>query len=190
MLAEPIAVTLLVTTTLEQLGIVYLIGGSLASALHGVVRTTLDTDLVAEIRPKHVAPLLKELQIAFYLDAEAIEDAIRRHSSFNLIHLETMFKVDIFVSKQRPFDEVQFARRIRQIVAANPEQSIYVASAEDTILTKLEWYRQGGEVSERQWRDVLGIFKVQADNLDVEYLHRWANELGVTDLLEKALLTP
>jgi hypothetical protein len=189
-LAEPIAVTLRVTTILEQLGVAYLIGGSLASALHGVVRTTLDTDLVAEIRPEHVSPLLKELQSAFYLDAEAIEDAIRRRSSFNLIHLETMFKVDIFVSKQRPFDKAQFTRRVRQTVATDPEQSVYIASAEDTVLTKLEWYRQGGEVSERQWRDVLGIFKVQADNLDMEYLRRWANELDVTDLLEKALLTP
>jgi hypothetical protein len=187
---EPVLVTLLVTNALEILGVPYLIGGSLASTLHGVVRTTLDTDLVAELRPEHVTPLVKMLQGAFYVDAETAHEAIRRHSSFNLIHLETMFKVDIFVSKERPFDQAQFARRAAHIVATEPEQSAYIASAEDTILTKLEWYRLGGEVSERQWRDVLGVLKVQAGRLDLSYLRHWAAELGVADLLEKALTTP
>jgi len=189
MLAEPVAVTLLVTHTLETLGVPYLIGGSLASALHGVVRTTLDTDLVAELRSEHVAPLIQALGTTFYIDVEAAHDAIRRRSSFNLIHLETMFKVDIFVSKQRPFEQAQFTRRTAQIVATAPEQTAYIASAEDTILTKLEWYRLGGEMSERQWRDVLGIIQVQADRLDLDYLSHWAVELGVADLLEKVLTT-
>ena len=189
MLAEPVAVTLLVTHALETLGVSYLIGGSLASALHGVVRTTLDTDLVAELRSEHVAPLIQALSRTFYIDAEAAHDAIQRRSSFNLIHLETMFKVDIFVSKQRPFDQAQFTRRTAQIVAPAPEQTAYIASAEDTILTKLEWYRLGGEMSERQWRDVLGIIQVQVNRLDLGYLRHWAVELGVADLLEKALTT-
>ncbi len=68
-----------------------------------------------------------------------------------------------------------------------PQVEVSVASAEDTLLAKLEWYRMGGEVSERQWRDVLGALKVQAGALDLEYLHRWASELGVDDLLERAL---
>ncbi|MBE7469220.1 MAG: hypothetical protein DPW09_25790 [Anaerolineae bacterium] len=187
---EPVLVTLLVTNALETLGVPYLIGGSLASTLHGVVRTTLDTDLVAELRPEHITPLVQMLQNTFYIDAETAVEAVHRHSSFNLIHLETMFKVDIFVSKQRPFDQAQFARRETQVVTAEPEQTAYIASAEDTVLTKLEWYRLGGEVSERQWRDVLGVLKVQADRLDLDYLRRWAVELGVADLLEKALATP
>jgi hypothetical protein len=190
MIAEPIAVTLLVVSVLEKLNIPYLIGGSLASTLHGVVRTTLDTDLVAELRSEHVTPLVQMLQNTFYVDVGAVNEAVHRRSSFNLIHLETMFKVDIFVSKQRPFDEIQFARRASQIVATDPEQTAYIASAEDTILTKLEWYRLGGEVSERQWRDVLGVFKVQADRLDLNYMRQWAIELGIADLLEKALTTP
>lgn len=187
MISEPIVVTLLVIEALEKLGVPYLIGGSLASTIHGVVRATLDTDLVADLRPEHAAPLAQALGAAFYVDVETIHDAIRRRSSFNVIHLELMFKVDIFVSRKRPFDRAQFERRTAQVVTTEPERTAYVASAEDTVLTKLEWYRMGGEVSERQWRDVLGVLKVQAGRLDLAYLRRWAAELRVADLLEKAL---
>lgn len=187
MLPEPVAVTLLVIEALEALDVPYLIGGSLASAVHGVARTTVDVDLVADLRPEHAERLAQALSDAFYVDTEAIQDAIRRRSSFNVIHLETMFKVDVFVCKQRPFDQAQFERRTTQVIATDPERTAYVASAEDTVLTKLEWYRMGGEVSERQWRDVLGVLKVQGERLDLAYLRRWAGALGIADLLEQAL---
>jgi len=143
MLPEPVAVTLLVIQALDALDAPYLIGGSLASAVHGVARATVDTDLVADLRPEHARPLAQALEDAFYVDVESIQDAIRRHSSFNVIHLEMMFKVDVFVRKQRPFDQAQFDRRVAQVIATEPERTAYVASAEDTVLAKLEWFRMG-----------------------------------------------
>ena len=187
MLTEPVAVALSVIEALEALDVPYLIGGSLASAVHGVARATLDTDLVADLRLEHAEPLAQALRDAFYVDVEAIRDAIRRRSSFNVIHLETMFKVDVFARKWRPFDQAQFERRTAQVIATDPERTAYVASPEDTVLTKLEWYRIGGEVSDRQWQDVLGVLKVQGERLDLVYLRRWAAALEVADLLEQAL---
>lgn len=184
---ETTRITLLVTYVLEQLGIAYLVGGSLASSLHGVMRATLTVDIVADIQLKHIPALVAALAQEFYADAEMMQDAIERRSSFNLIHYATAFKVDIFIRKVRPFDQMQFERRVRSVIVADPEQSIYMASPEDIILAKLEWYRLGGEVSDRQWRDILGVMKVRAGELDLDYLQHWAKELQVADLFDRAL---
>lgn len=184
---EPVQVTMLVIHALEALHIPYVIGGSLASAVHGVMRATMDTDIVADLGEEHAQPLADALSGVFYADVEMIRDAIEHRGSFNLIHLETMFKVDVFIPKQREFDRLQIQRRTPQIISTDPQEQAFVASAEDTILAKLEWYRMGGEVSDRQWQDILGILKVQADNLDLEYLRKWSGTLGVSDLLETAL---
>jgi hypothetical protein len=187
MLAEPLAVTLLVADTLEALGVPYAVGGSLASAVHGVMRATMDADLVADLPIEQVEPLAEALGDAFYADVDMMRSAVLRHTSFNLIHLETMFKVDVFVAKPRAFDRSQLARRQLQVLSEEPERHAYVSSAEDVVLAKLEWYRLGGETSERQWRDVLGVLKVQSGRLDREYMQRMATELGVADLLQGAL---
>ena len=135
---------------------VYVIGGSLASTIHGVVRTTLDTDIVTDLSLQQAQPFVDLLAGAFYLDIDTIRRAIRQCSSFNVIHLATMFKVDIFVSKGRPFDRQQLERRQQWIADPDSGRTIYVITPEDTILAKLAWYRLGGEISDRQWRDISG----------------------------------
>jgi len=184
---EPIEVTLVVTGVFEKLGVPYLIGGSLASTLYGMVRTTQDSDIVAEMRPEHIQPFVSALEDDFYVDQEMIAESIQRNSSFNIIHHDTMFKVDVFIPRPRPFLKSQLARARRQTFSLGKEVSAMFASPEDTILSKLEWYRMGGEASDRQWRDILGVLKTKAGDIDLEYLHHWARELKVGDLLERAL---
>jgi len=188
MLPEPIAVTLLVTQVLEKLCIPYLIGGSFASTIYGMIRTTQDVDIVAEMQLNHIQPFITALQDDFYLDEELITTSIQEKSSFNILHCLTMFKVDIFIPQASPFQQSELSRAEKQIILKDPEVSAYFASSEDTILAKLEWFRKGGDVSERQWRDVIGILKVRAAALDLDYLRKWAHELDISDLLEKALL--
>ncbi|PIV26974.1 MAG: hypothetical protein COS37_03635 [Anaerolineae bacterium CG03_land_8_20_14_0_80_58_20] len=187
MQGEATRIILLVTQALEQIGISYAVGGSLASSIHGVMRSTLDADIVADMKLEHIKPLVAALSKEFYADDEMIKDAIEHHSSFNLIHYETAFKVDIFTRKLRAFDQMQLERRRTSVIATDPEYSVYVVSPEDIILSKLEWYRMGGEVSDRQWRDILGVLKTRAGELEMDYLRKWANELKVADLLEHAL---
>lgn len=122
MLAESISVALLVADALDALGVLYAIGGSLASAVHGVIRATMDADLVADLCQEHVEPLGQALSDAFYADTAMMYDAIRHHSSFNVIHLETMFKVDVFVAKPRAFDRSELARRQLYLLSEEPER--------------------------------------------------------------------
>jgi len=176
-----------VVEALGQLGVPYHIGGSVASSIYGILRATIDVDLVADLRLEQVRPLVKQLEAAYYIDEDMILDAIRHRSSFAVIHLDTMLKVDVFIPKSRLFDQEEL-RRVQQKVLAEGTRPFNVASPEGTILNKLEWYRMGGEVSDRQWNDILGVLKVQGTHLDMAYLQRWAASLNVTDLLERALV--
>jgi hypothetical protein len=184
---EATEVTLLVVETLDKLGIPYLIVGSLASSLYGLARSTLDSDLLADIKPGHASRLRRELEDRFYVSEEEIEAALRQRGSFNVIHYESVFKVDLFVPKERAFDLQQFQNRKFEIVVTHPDRSAYIASPEDTILAKLERYRLGDEISDRQWQDILGVLKTQASRLNFQYLRDGARVLNVSDLLEHAL---
>jgi len=176
-----------VVQVLNDLDVPYQIGGSLASSVWGLPRSTQDIDLVADLQPAHVIPFATRLDSIYYVDAEAIHDAINRHGSFNIIHLNTMFKIDIFIRKPTPFEATTFKRARRAQLSDMTDQQAMFTSPEDIVLHKLAWYRMGGGVSERQWLDVLGVLKVQGADLDQTYLHSWAEQLGVGDLLKRAL---
>ena len=172
----------------EQLGIAYHIAGSVATLAHGISRTTMDVDLVADIQQKHIAALVHQLESHYYIEEEAMVDAVANRSSFNLLHLETMFKVDVFVLKTASFDQAAFMRAdLKAFGLEEDARAFFVESPEDVILNKLRWYRMGGERSERQWLDVQGVLKVQAGLLDIVYLRKWAEDLRLLDLLVKAM---
>jgi len=169
----------------EALSVDYLVGGSLASSFHGTPRSTLDVDLVAELKPAHGPLLVAQLGDDYYADLDRITAAIAKRSSFNLIYLRTMFKVDVFVLGDDPLAREVMRRRQRVDLGVGTE--VDVATAEDVVLQKLLWYRLGNEVSDRQWTDLLGVIRVRRDQLDLAYLERWAEHLGLTDLLRRAL---
>ncbi|MFL6195489.1 MAG: hypothetical protein ACJ75H_15035 [Thermoanaerobaculia bacterium] len=183
---EALMVVLEVIRPLDRLGVPYAVGGSLASSFHGIPRTTQDADLVADLRPQHVQPLVAELSQTFYISPERAAHAVSRRSSFNIVHLATGIKVDIFILKGEPLALQEMLRR-KSLPVPGSGVSIQVASAEDTILQKLQWYRLGNQVSERQWQDVLGVLKISGKDLDHDYLKEWAARIGVEDLLREAL---
>jgi hypothetical protein len=178
-----------VAHVLEQLGVRYYVGGSIASSVRGAPRASIDVDVAAELGPEHVLPFVAALGEGYYVSEERVRDAVAARRSFNLIHLDTMLKIDVFVSRQRPFDRAAFDRLTRESLdAAGTSRPHPVPRAEDVILLKLEWFRAGGEVSDRQWGDILGVARAMGPTLDRGHLTRWAGELGVSDLLERALL--
>ena len=144
---------------------------------------------MVDLHPQHVGSLVDALGDLYYLDPDAVREAVRARSSFNLIHLETVLKLDVFVLKPRPFDQGAFGRGITDTLAGpgGISRNFRVESAEDVVLHKLDWYRLGNETSERQWLDVVGVLRVQAGATDTVYLQHWADKLGVRDLLDRAL---
>ena len=170
----------------ETLGIQYHLGGSYASSIHGVPRQTQDVDLVAKLLPEHVEPLVAALGSDFYADAEPAYRALAQRSSWNVLHLASGVKVDIFCLGDSAFDRSEFERaELTRLYGEDPVR-IRVKTAEDIVLRKLEWYRLGGETSDRQWNDVIGCLRAGAR--DIDYLRHWARELELTDLLERALV--
>ncbi len=176
-----------VLKVLDRMEIPYLIGGSVASAIHGISRPTMDADIVADLRPEHIQEFASLLKAEYYVDPETMREAISRKRAFNLIHYATTFKVDVFPLQHDEYSQASFARRrFEESRSFGPEPiECAVASPEDTILRKLEWYRARGEKSERQWNDLRRVVRVQAGRLDREYMRKWAEYLKVSDLLER-----
>ena len=173
-----------VARLLEALGIPYMIAGSVASSFHGRPRTTHVADIVIDPAPDALDLFVRELAAAdFYVDATTARDALRRRRQFNAIDTASAFKLDLIIRKDRPFSLEEFGRRRRADLAEAKQVSL--ATAEDTILSKLEWSKKGGG-SERQLADVRGILDVKGVELDREYIQRWAEDLGVLDLWHQA----
>jgi hypothetical protein len=168
-LPEPIHVALAVAAVLERLNVPYVAVGSLASSVHGEPRSTDDLDFVVDLTPREVALLVAALGDAYYVSPEA-----------------AAVKVDFFVAGTDPFDRERLASREQVSLGEGTGAQLYVDTAEHTVLRKLEWYRRGSQVSERQWRDVIGVLRVQRGRLDAGRLTAWAERLGVSDLLRRA----
>ena len=181
--ADPIAVALRVIDAFDALGITSTIGGSIAASFAGEPRSTLDIDVVAAIDEPQIDRLVAALSAEFYIDAESLRRAIRTKGSTNLIHQATQYKVDVFVAGGTPLDAQQLARRQRVQIG---NRTLFVHPPEDILLQKLRWYRAGGEVSDRQWRDVIAIIRTQGEHLDREYLLANATVIHVEDLLNRA----
>ncbi|HUQ83453.1 MAG TPA: hypothetical protein VM076_20025 [Gemmatimonadaceae bacterium] len=179
---DPIEIAADTGGRLDALGVAWVIGGSIASSVHGEPRSTQDVDMVVALLARHVTPFANAMGRDYYVDADVMRLAVASGASFNAVHFVSAIKVDFFVAGDDPFEAERLQRRQRVDV---PNGVLYVDTAEHTLLRKLEWYRRGGEVSERQWRDVQAIVRIQGDQLDPERLRLWATRLGVTDLLER-----
>lgn len=173
---------------LDRLEIPFLVAGSVASGSYGLPRQTNDIDVVADFSRSDLAAFCELLEKDFYVNRQTVQEAVRLGRPFNAIHLKGAFKFDFFPAAS-DLARSELARRqyIVSTVAGLENLEFPVATPEDTILAKLQWYRQGGELSEHQWRDVLGVLQVQAGRLDLAYLRTWATRLRITDLLDRAL---
>jgi hypothetical protein len=166
----------------------FVVVGSVASGAHGLARLTNDIDIVVDLPSERVAAFFEELGPTFYADVDMAARAAAAGRSFNLIHLASAYKFDLFPVGNDAFGRSELARREFTTGGVGLENIEFpVASPEDTILAKLVWFRKGREVSDRQWSDILGIVKVQADRLDLAYLRKWADSLAVLDLLNRLL---
>jgi len=175
------------TDALESIGIDYVIGGSIASSLYGKVRFTQDVDMTVEPFEGKADEFFRLVRSDFYISWDAMQQALRQRSSFNVVHLESAFKIDVFIRKDTEFERQLLTRRKFVKLSERSKKAFSVVSAEDIILLKLRWYQQGGCSSERQWEDILSVLEVQTDGLDFEYLKKWSAILGVSELLGKAV---
>ncbi|MEL6428992.1 MAG: hypothetical protein AAFU73_14485 [Planctomycetota bacterium] len=183
--AEPGVVAGHAAEAFDAAGVRYLVGGSVASTLHGEPRGTLDVDFAVHLGEEQVDPLAAALEEHFIVDVASIAEAAAAKRMFNAIHAKLFIKADVHV---RAAEGHSLAEMDRALVVELPGsgRTLRVATPEDTALRKLWWYRAGGESSDRQWQDVRGVLRGRRE-IDRDYLDRWSGELGVTDLLARAL---
>jgi hypothetical protein len=183
--SDALDIALRVARALEAVGAEYFVGGSVASSLQGDPRSTNDIDFVISLPLGRVDAFCAELGTDFDVDANQLRDAIRRAGSANAFYLPLITKIDFFGRGYEAYDEAEFSRRLPRQVRSSGE-TLVIKAPEDTVLRKLLWYRAGGEVSDKQWRDIVSVLRVSRDQIDRSYLEAWAARLGIAALLEKA----
>jgi hypothetical protein len=167
------------TAKLAAAAVPNMVVGSFASSFHGVPRSSQDLDLVIDPQPESLRRFLSDLPPEeYYADADAAFDALRRRGQFNVIDMATAWKADLIVRKARPFSVEEMRRRVEGDLLGS---RVFVASPEDTLISKLEWAKQGGG-SQLQLRDVMGILQLREDDLDIAYIERWVADLGLGEL--------
>jgi hypothetical protein len=181
---DPIEIALVVGEAILAVGGDYFVGGSLASSMQGHPRSTNDIDIVLAIPVGSIRAFVETLGVDFEVDEVMLRDALLHGGSANIFHLPSVMKIDLFAVGPTPYDEAEFSRR--QAILVRPGHSLYVKTAEDSVLRKLLGYRMGGGVSERQWRDVIEVLEVGGQGLDRSYLDTWATRLALTPLLTRA----
>jgi hypothetical protein len=174
-----------VATALTSVGAEYFVGGSLASSLQGEPRATNDIDFVISLPAGRINALRDALGDDFEVDTDMLRDAVLHARSANAFYLPVVTKIDFFGRGYEPFDESEFARR-SSVVVGPAGESLFMKSAEDTVIRKLLWFREGGSVSEKQWRDIVGVLRISQPTIDNAYLDCWAVRLGLTELLAEA----
>ncbi|MEJ7618155.1 MAG: hypothetical protein WKF30_14600 [Pyrinomonadaceae bacterium] len=184
---NPYDILLRISRVFEQLPADYVVVGSFASSLRGMVRATNDVDMVVDLKVDQIFPLVNQVAHDFYVSELSVRRAISLGRSFNLIHFDSAFKVDVFIPPPGGFGWQQLARRCPEQLSPDRPDRIYVATAEDIVLAKLDWYRRGGQVSTQQWADILGVMRISGP-LDADYLHEQAAQLGLAPLLERVLI--
>ena len=183
----PIDLALTLAEIFERVGIVYALGGSLASSFLGEPRTTVDVDFATRFPDRLLEPFFETVGPEFYVPVEFARLAVAASTSFNLIQLSSGLKADVFVLGNELLDERQIERRVRMTARRDPDRSLWITSAVDQVLRKLHWYQSGGSLSDRQWRDVVGLLSVQAQSIDLADLRATAHMLQLDDLVERAI---
>jgi hypothetical protein len=188
-LSDPLGayeIALRVCAALDAVGVPYFLGGSLASSLQGEPRASNDIDVVIDMPVDAVARFSQALGPDFDVDQEALAEAIRLRRSWNIFFLPLVFKVDLFQRGAGAFDQSEFGRR--RLFQLAPGKELFVKTAEDSVIRKLLWYREGDEASTHQWRDVVEILRVSGPALDQAYLAKWVAALELGPLFERASL--
>ncbi len=182
---DPIDIAIRVAKAIEGVSGTYFVGGSVASSLQGDPRATNDIDFIVSLPVGGERALRDALGADFELDVDALHEALRRSSSMNAFFLPLLTKIDLFGLGREPYDQMEFSRR-RPVAVRSTGETLVVKSPEDTVLRKLLWYRAGGEVSDKQWRDVVSVLRVSSAVLDPAYLGDWSQRLSCADLLARA----